>query len=298
LSLIGAASLIVPGQYENFKNVGLASFSGVAPGASAIFVLSGLRQYGRIALRSGERWSLFQNVRELEGVAQLALPARPGAQLLSLQVDQEPVRTFVSWALPDRVTLIVLSASVTGKLAVWQFILPVAHLVGGLPAITRTYLGYEMALAGNQSVDLGPILLTVRTMFDFQNVFSANRTIAPPDPDEKERWNEILYAKWLDPVTSLIVCYDIIRRGTEDLRSVARDIVLPNLRTYYRGIPDIESISERLVPGSGTQPSQPPLFTEGLFAFPDWPENLPYPAARLDYGALWTTWRGVVEAAP
>ena len=110
------------------------------------------------------------------------------------------------------------------------------------------------------------------------------------------RWNDLLYAKWIDPVTSLIVCYDIIRRGDEDLRKLVRSVVLPNLTRYFSGIPDIAAVAEQVTPGSQSRPAEPPLFTEGLFAFPEWADKLPYPSDRLDYGALWTTWKGVVDA--
>jgi hypothetical protein len=84
--------------------------------------------------------------------------------------------------------------------------------------------------------------------------------------------------------------------GDEWLKAIIRDPVLPNLRTHFPGAPDIAAISELLDPGSSQPPSEPPLFSEGLFAFPDWADELPCPADKLDYGSLWTMWVGAVPA--
>lgn len=299
VTLVAAARIMVPGQFEKLRELPLAHFGDIAPGESATFVISALRRYERVSVQAAGVWKTMERIAELEGVSQALFRCDAGPQLLSLQMDQSEVRTFVSWALPNRVTLVVLSETQEGRLMVWQFMLPVAHLFTRLPDQVREYLTDLPAAPGSDSIPISAerALEIVRTMYSFQSVFSSGRRIAPPEQEEIRRWDALLYAKWIDPVTSMIVCYDVIRRGDEQLRSLVRSPVLSNLRRYYSGIPDVAAIAVQLDPGSATRPAGPPLFTEGVFAFPDWADHLPYPADRLDYGALWTTWRGVVDAA-
>jgi hypothetical protein len=69
--------------------------------------------------------------------------------------------------------------------------------------------------------------------------------------------------------------------------------VIANLERYFPGIPDTAALAA-LVGLDRPRPSGPPLFTEGLLAYPDWEESLRYPARKLDYGATWTTWISAV----
>jgi hypothetical protein len=286
LTVMAASHIIDPGAFDKLKDLPLLGFTQLLPNETATFVVSALEHYDRVRVAANGKWVTLEPVGSMFRVRQSAFPAKAGSNPLSVQLDKTPVRTLSSWNLPNRVTLVVLVEDERGRLVTAQFMIPAYHLLNQLPQAVSDYLQHQQPLQ------------VVRTMYSLQRLFSQGRLLNPPSVEEKTRWDDLLYAKWIDPVTSLIVCYDIIRRGDEGLKHLLRDVVLTNLKNYFSGIPDIAAISEQLAPGTSEAPNEPPLFSEGLFAFPEWPDKLEYPARALDYGSLWTTWVAAVEAPP
>src|SRR6185369_310903 len=138
-------------------------------------------------------------------------------------------------------------------------------------------------------------LSVVRTMALAQSRFANNHEVAPgADPEQKRDWDALMYGKWLDPIMSLIACYEIIRRGQVNEQSNLLKVVIGNLRRYFAGIPDTKVIAHQLGMGA-TIPNEAPLLMDGVLAL-DHPEDcLPLSVSRLDYSSPWTTWRGAVS---
>ena len=100
---------------------------------------------------------------------------------------------------------------------------------------------------------------------------------------------EMLYAKWVDPIASSLAAYELLRRNQRDhLPEVVR-----NMKRFFTEFPDTTSLAKL----SGEPVAGPrgiPLFFDGLRAFPDYPDWLPLPAGRLDFNSPWTAWWAVV----
>ena len=284
LTVMAAAHIFNPGEFSKLQVLPLANFDGVDAGQSAIYVISALPHQDTVIAAVNGKWRQLEAVPGLDHVLHLSVPAQPGPGFISVRLQGGETRTLTSWNLANRVTLIVLSEDDRGRLTVSQFMLPVRRLLGELSAPERGYL------------ENNPVLQLVRTSYGFQQTFSRGRMLAPPDKLERQRYDALLRAEWIDPVTSLVVCYDAIRRGEQPLLDSVRNCLLPALRDYCMSIPDVSAIAEQLATGPASVPDTPPLFTEGLFAYPDWIDHLPYPARKLDYGSVWTTWIGAVKA--
>ena len=284
LTLMAAAHIFNPGEFDKLQVLPLASFDGVKAGKSAIYVISALPHQDTVIAAVNGKWRQLDEVPGLDHVLHTSVAAQPGPGFISMRLEGGETRTLTSWNLANRVTLIVLSEDDSGRLTVSQFMLPVRRLLGELSASERVYF------------ENNAVLQLVRTIYGFQRTFSRGRMLAPPDKLERQRYEALLRAEWIDPVMSLVVCYDAIRRGAQPLLDSVRNLLLPALRDHYLSIPDVSAIAEQLAAGSTSRPVTPPLFTEGLFAYPDWTDHLPYPARKLDYGSVWTTWIGAVKA--
>jgi hypothetical protein len=279
LSLMGASHIMQdPGSFSKLRGLSINNFSTMLPGTSRIYLMAGSERYRQVAASVAGQPKRLEAIPELDRVFQASFDALGGSNLVSVQIDNAAVRTYASFCLPNRVTFLVFSDDADGRLAVKQFFLPVFHLMNYLDPMVRGRLNNE------------PPLQTMLAMYGFQNQFVRGRILNPPNKEDQERWQEALYGKWLDPVTSLIVCYDIIRRGDESRKRELREIVLPNLNRFFPGIPDIVALAELLNVNPLPIPVNPPLFVEGLLAFPDWEDLLPYTSEKLDYGASWITW--------
>jgi len=221
-------------------------------------------------------------VPQLTRVVQSTHDTRVGAQLVTIRAGNAgDTRTLASYCLPNRLTFIVLSPGAHGQLRTTQFLLPMFHLKANQPEVVRIRIDQERRP-----------LRTIRTAYLFQSQFAQSRAIAPTDPEDVLLWDELLLGKWIDPVMSLLACYEILRRGRDDKKNMLRQIVVPNLDTWFPGIPDTAAIAAMLdLPR--TTPEGVPLFREGLLAFPDWEDQLPLSADRLDFESIWTMWRGI-----
>jgi hypothetical protein len=112
--------------------------------------------------------------------------------------------------------------------------------------------------------------------------------------------DELLWAKWLDPIGASLAVYESVRRGQLGaIPEVAR-----NMTQYFRDLPDTAAIA-RLAGIHDAGPRGVPLFLDGLRAFTGGPETagsrsqdlgwLPFAAHLLDFTGPWTAWRGAVK---
>ena len=289
LSIFGASHIVQdPRGYDLLQHLHLDRFDDLQKGDSPVYVLFGSDRPGR-SLQLGlsddadVQWQSPQAVKTLVNVYERRLPATEGLHLLSLQVaDDSPVSLAV-YCLPNRVTFVAIAEDASGRLRIHQYLLPVHTLSKYLDPMVREY------------VDRRP-LAVVRTVALAQTRFARNQKLQPTTPttEEEQDWFALLDGKWLDPIMSLIACYEILRNGKVDESRYFLGTVINNLRTYFPGLPDTEVIASRV----GIPPNpidNAPLLTDGLLLLEDSTDLLRLPASRLDYSSPWTVWRGAVS---
>ena len=290
LSLFGASRILgEPGQFSKLERLPLQTFADLKKNETVVYVLAGFEKatgpFG-IGLSSGPEvdWQLLHEVKRLEKIYELRLPATVGSHLLSLKIPKRPPITSVIYCLPNRATLATFAEEKDGRLSFHQSILPIRHLQKYLDPMVREYLQ-------------GNMLSLVRTMTLAQSQFARKRSVQDllknTDP---QVWEDLVNHKWLDPLMALLVAYDVIRHGTIAQAKELLKIVNSNLRKSFAGIGDVEAIAKLL----GTEwnpPASPPLFLDGVLAFDDIQEKqiLPLSPDRLDYSSSWTTWQCAVN---
>lgn len=279
LTLMGTAHILRdPTTFSKLRDLPLVDVSLLPPQSTALYVLGAFDDGQAPRIGVGRAPTPAELVPGLTGVYQALSPTMEGPQLVTIEVGASRTRTMASYCLPNRLTFIVLATVSRGALCADQFLLPMFHLQQYLPSAVQDRIRQHPA----------PLRI-IHTAYTFQSQFGRQREIAPPEAEDRMTWDELLFGKWIDPVMSLLVCYEILRRGNDQSKQAIRDIVVPNLEQYFPGIPDIAAIAE-LVGLDRPMPAHPSLFREGLLAFPDWEEHLPMAAAKLDFNYMWTTW--------
>jgi hypothetical protein len=91
---------------------------------------------------------------------------------------------------------------------------------------------------------------------------------------------------------SVIMCYELIRRGQGREKSNQIQTVANNLQKFFQ-LPDADAVLY-LIGQHDRIPKTPPLFVDGLIPFTDHSELLPFRASKIDFRSPWTTWRQVV----
>lgn len=102
-----------------------------------------------------------------------------------------------------------------------------------------------------------------------------------------------MYGKRLDPMMSVIMCYELIRRGHAVKDSYQIQIVANNLKKFF-GLPDADAVLH-VIGHADRIPRTPPLFVDGLLPFTERKGFLPFQASKIDFRSPWTTWRQVVS---
>jgi hypothetical protein len=289
LSVFGASHIVgAPGRFSMLTRLPLDTFTDVKKNASPVYVLAGFeKSKGRfdVALSQGAKvkWEPLEKVESLVGIYQRRIEAKPGPHLLSLRMPDQAPLTLVVYCLPNRATFVTFAEDAEGNLKMHQFLLPIHTLFRYLDPVVVQYL------------DNDPLSI-IRTMTLAQSKFASNHPIKPePGTKEREDWQALMYGKWLDPVMSLIACYEIIRRGEVKNEMNSLKVVVKNLRTYFGGIPDIEVIA-KLIGLRSKKTDAPPLLLDGVLALDEAAEGLlPLPASKLDYNSPWTAWRAAVS---
>jgi len=145
------------------------------------------------------------------------VPTKRGSQLISLRLDGGRSYTIASFASPNRATLITVTLGPNQEFRIGQYLLPMAHLVGELDTTVAIRLEYR-----NQ-------LLDVEHLARLMRAFRTRRDISKEVSDAELA--ELLYAKWLDPISTAMAAYELIRRGRMELMDEGDNCAVPLTRT-------------------------------------------------------------------
>lgn len=291
LALIGAAHILAPkGKYHKIARLPLETFSDVPPGSAVVYLLAAFESEAEppwVATSKGTQlaWTQVQSLGGIPNLYQLKLPLASGPVFVSCRHGKTPPVTYASHALPNRATLVVLVEDGTGSRTVQQYLLPIYHL--------RNHLPVEVAAR----LDDWRLLRWMRYMSAFQRRFSEKRAVAPmADSDQEERiaWEEVLSTKWIDPAISLIAAYEMIRRGLATSGASQLEVVVNNLRQYFPGVADAEAIASAIGLPHST-PANPPILLQGVMLLTGVDRNAPFPAEKLNFDSMWTSWKSAVS---
>ena len=290
LSVFGASHIVSdPEQFSMLRNLPIDRFKDVKKDGSPVYVLAGFEKSKGpfdVALSDGAKviWEPLNKVDTLVGIYEKRIKAKPGSHLLSLRVEKQSPMTLAVYCLPNRATFVTFAEDTEGRLKAHQYLLPIHSLFQYLDRRVLDYLKFQP-------------LSIVRTMALAQNRFANNHQVVPQEnTQEKHDWDALMYGKWLDPIMSLIACYEIIRRGKAESQRETLRVVIGNLKKYFPGIPDTEVIA-RSIGMKANRINEPPLLMDGVLALEDSEQSLPLSASKLDYASPWTAWRGAVSEA-
>jgi hypothetical protein len=299
LSILGASRILGAGDFSKLRGLPLASFDDVKQGDSPVYILVGLAgtEPGvEAAVLGAKLYNPFrtpaQPIGGVPGLYELRINTAPGLHIASLQLGKTAPFATVFYTLPNRATLLTVARDGVVGMRVHQFMLPLANL--------RQYLSPQ-----EQAAQPYNLLEAIRFTTLAQKQASRLRALEPlasrdaaHDPklmEDQNRWMDLLYGKWLDPIMALMAAYELARNAakSEDIRKALGE-ALGNLRTYFKGLPDVEVIA-KLAGQSYAEPDTLPLFLAGLQALgaPDKMMPVRLPANKLDYTGPWITWVGV-----
>ena len=236
LSLLGSARIVSSAnEYPQLSHLPLTSFTNLKAGDSPVYVLAGFeKSKGNFEVGVSDNanvaWQKMSKVGTL-GVHEKLISATPGTHLVSIRIPKQPPITYATHCLPNRATLVVFTEDIDGCLTLHQYILPIQVLFGFLQPEVLQYLQDDP-------------LEVVRLMFLAQIQFARKRPVFGADGGPIEHSETLLYGKWLDPIMSLIGAYELIRQGVLKVRPDHLDLMLTNLRKYFRGLPDTEAIAK------------------------------------------------------
>jgi hypothetical protein len=200
-----------------------------------------------------------------------------GQHFVTFGIGEQPAYTIASLASPNRATLVVVTLDEDGQRRVSQYLLPIGHL--------RDRLENEVRLR----IEDRDSLKDVYALAQLIRAFRKRRRIAREFKDAE--LDALLYAKWLDPIGASLAAYELVRRRPSgDRPPPGLELVAANLMRFFPELPDSAAIA-RLARRDNTPLTGVPLFLDGLRAFPDYQDRLPYPAGLLDFGGPWTAWR-------
>jgi hypothetical protein len=300
LAVIGASKIYEDAGlfFQKLDSMPFQQFDDVKPGDSPIYVLAGFEDGTSSPVMVGSStsdrpdWKAMTRVEGYPGIQECRIASPAGPQLLSLKLEDRSSVTVPTHCLPNRATLIVVTRSKDAEIHLRQFILPLGRLVDQLPLELRDRLPGSMPY-GPEKPDRLPM---VKFLAQSEELFASRRAIAPPvGSKDSPVWNGLLSGMWVDPIMCLLAAYALLRE--DQLEPSTAQTLVSNMRTYFPGMADTEAIA-RLAGLSYTTPASPPLFLDGLAAFPDRPSVFPLPESALDYQAPWVRWRGAVEDPP
>jgi hypothetical protein len=281
LAILGGGRILARhvGDYSKIAPLPLYDFSAEPAGASPIYFLAGFPEELLLEVSVADgvapQWQPAVRIGGLAGVQHLHLPTAPGPKLLSIRLPERPTRTVASLTSPNRATLVTLTIGSDGEVRLWQYLLPLGHLIDQLPDEVR----------GQVRARQNP-LDDVRMLAAAGRAFRHRRDIGTEMP--ADRLNQLFYAKWVDPIGSALAAYQALRQGNKDIvREVAR-----NMLRAFPELPDSHAVAT-LAEIPGAAPRGVPLFLDGLRAFPD-EAPLPFPEKLLDMRGPWTAWRRAV----
>jgi hypothetical protein len=283
LALAGAGRILTGGAFGSFDKLDglpLLDFRAMPKGSSPIYVLAGaVRELKnlQVAVSSGARvrWQAARSPQGMKGIYEARVLAEPGPQLLSLRVNGGASYTIATCAAENRAMLVTIAFDAAGAPTISQYLLPIGTLAQHLP---------EYPLIQRRQREKAP-LEDVRFLANATSAFRRRRHVVD------EHRIEVLWAKWIDPITSALVAYDQVRRG----RAVDLHEVVRNMNQYFGYLPDSAALRV-LAGGEAPRPSGAPIFSDGLRAFPELADWLPLPPSHLDFSSPWTAWVAAVAA--
>jgi hypothetical protein len=284
LALIGGGRILGPfGDYSKLAGFPLHNFSNEELGAAPIYVLAGFENPTAVLEVGVSRtadvtWTRATEPDAMPGIREAYFPRQPGWRLVSFRIDGGTPYTVASLASPNRAMLITLTLDSEDNIRVSQYLLPLGHLVHNLPS------GVAQMLSQRDH------LRDVKFLAQASRAFRKRRDLSKELSMEQLR--DLLYGKWLDPIGSSLAAYECIRRDRKD----EMHEVIENMTAYFDDLPDTAALA-KLMGRDIARPEGPPLFLDGLRAFPDERAWLPLPSGNLDYASLWTAWRGAVRGS-
>jgi hypothetical protein len=282
LAILGGGRILGPqGDYSKISQFPLHDFINEPSDASPIYVLAGFERPDtrlEVALSRGAQvaWSESSQPPDMPGILQWYSAAPPEWRLLSIRVNGGASYTIATLAMPNRAMLITLTLDEDDNPRISQFLLPLGHLVSKLPSEVS-----ERLTRRNQLSDVRFLAEASRAFRKRRNLFMAV---------DQGQLEELLYAKWLDPIASSLAAYELLRRG----RKTALLEVIANMTRFFPAVPDTWALA-KIYGDAVDGPRGVPLFFDGLRAFPDYAEWLPLPAGNLDFTSPWTAWRSAVK---
>jgi hypothetical protein len=294
LAYLGAAHILRdPGMYYKLGKIPLTPFDDLHDGESGFLVLSAVEgKTPQVALSRGEvvQWAAMEQVQGIPTLYQARLPIFEGTALFSIKfADLTPI-SYATCALPNRVTLLIISRDNDGPVSLQQFMLVPAGLQGHLPPELQWKLLPVSALKVVRFISLA------------QQRFAERRSVAPRNFDNNKSlppvgqiWRTLLDAKWTDPILALVALYDIVRQGAAKTSPYSIESVLHNLERYFSGIPDV-AVLRRLLLKSPFPIEGTPLFLEGALSSRDATNTMTLSQNRLDFNSVWTSWRDAVRS--
>ena len=280
LALFGGSRIIAPsGDFSKLASLPLATFGDAGPDRSEFYFLSAIEPTpDRVSISFSvgdeiEMHTIPQHP-ELPGVFEYRASGGAGYAFVSLRIDENAPISVAFCALPNCATMLTLSLDDAGIQQIQQFVLPIHHLAARVPT------GMQNAFADQP-------LRRVRQIVEVQRRFSQSRALTPVLSDEQ--LDDLIGLKWFEPITALLACYDLARRGKlERLRQVE-----PILRVALAGAPDVEAIA-KMAGLDWKMPRFPPLVLDGLLSLNMPRELVRLEPERLDFRKSWTTWAGAV----
>ena len=233
---------------------------------------------------------ILQPAAGIPGLYEMRFDTQPGMHVVHLHAENVASSATVTYCLPNRATLFTAVLGADAGMAIHQFLLPLAKLRSNL---TQT----------EQDAQPDNLLEAIRFTTLAQRQLARKRDPKPPDQgllddDEKlaadrQRWQSLLYGKWLDPVMALMAAYELVRTTPVPyVRDAFVKEAMGNLRRYFGAIPDVELIA-KLAGESYTEPTAAPMFLAGVQALDNTEKVLPFSLFRLDYTGPWVTGLGV-----
>lgn len=282
LAILGGGRILAR-RADSYSKIGalpLCDFTTETAGTSPFYVLVGLPEDRPLEFAVSEdgrpRWAVVEPVTGMPAVRHLRVAVAPGPQLVSFRLPGSVDWTYASLTTPNRVTLLTFTLDEDGDARVCQYLLPIGHLVDQLPGDLPAYVGSRVSPLDD-----------VRNLATATRAFRRRGDLGRHIP--AHLLEELVAAKWVDPIGSALVAYQALRRGNKALvRQVAT-----NMLTFFPELPDSAALATRsgmTVP----RPAGVPLILDGLRAYPDFASWLPLPAGLLDGSGPWTTWRGAV----
>lgn len=287
LAILGAGRILDGLPYADFQKIGalpLADFRDAKPNGCAMYVLGAFEQDATtLDIRVDHADTSTDLVRAIEpkdmpGIREARMSVEPGHNFVTFQVDGLSTYTVASFGLRNRAMLITLTLD-HGEYCISQYLLPIGSLFEYLQAaMERHLINYATAFDRNHLAD-------VMFLAEASRAFRQRKDLKREFQDDRLR--DLLATKWLDPIGTTMVCYELLRRGMRD--DIANTAV-PNLLRHYRELPDTQCIAD-MVAAPGANWAGVPLFQDGLRAYPSFYEQLPYPRSHLDFNSMWTAWR-------